>query len=68
MAELTLSEVQRALATLGFDCPGSGELDEATSAALLDFQRNMLLPETGLPDEATQAAIARLRHIWQDRA
>jgi len=57
--------LQIALATLGFGCPVNGEFDEATAAALRDFQRNMDLPISGEADDLSVNAIRRLRHAWE---
>ena len=62
-----IADLQRALNTLGFFCPINGLWDNASQAALADFQANNLLEASGLPDTATRAAIERLRQAWQGK-
>ena len=56
--------MQLALTTLGFRCQLSGVLDEGTAKALMAFQRNYRLEQTGVADGETIDAIQRLRHAW----
>ncbi|MCL2136532.1 MAG: peptidoglycan-binding protein [Coriobacteriia bacterium] len=63
----TITTLQTALVTLGFRCPVTGVIDEATQAAIKDFQSNVLLAVTGLPDEATMAAIKLLDNAWEGK-
>lgn len=51
--------VQQRLRNLGYDCPASGSLDEATRAALWAFQQSMEIPPTGDPDSATLSMLRR---------
>lgn len=49
-----ISGIQQRLENLGYPCASEqGTLGEITKAALCNFQREMNLPETGQPDEAT---------------
>ncbi|RZS33294.1 peptidoglycan-binding domain-containing protein [Corticibacter populi] len=56
-----LRGLQQRLTNLGHGRCGSGELDDATRAALLSFQRAEALQETGEPDAATRALLEQ-RH------
>ncbi len=52
--------IQARLQNLGFGCSDrSGELDEATRAAIERFQKSSGLTVTGVPDEAFLAALER---------
>jgi N-acetyl-anhydromuramyl-L-alanine amidase AmpD len=62
-----VTNIQIVLSTLGFRCPLSGEFDEATKAALADFQRNVALDQSGQADTQTLAALERLRHTWEGK-
>jgi hypothetical protein len=56
-----LSGVRKRLTNLGFDCLAeAGDLGPETRAALLRFQKEAGLPETGEPDEATRQRLAEL--------
>ena len=56
-----LEGVRQRLKNLGFDCGGEeGELGEQTKAALKEFQRQYQLPESGEPDQATQAKLKQV--------
>lgn len=48
------SGVQQRLNNLGFDCPDSGQLDDATARALENFQAQNSLDVTGKIDDATK--------------
>lgn len=52
-----LTGVQARLRNLGYDCPVDGELGEETREALLHFQRERALEETGEPDDTTREAL-----------
>jgi len=65
--DLDLGTLQQALNTLGFLCQPDGQMGEKTVAALLDFQRNNMLPMTGQADEETVEALKRLRHAWEGK-
>ena len=55
-----VSGVQMRLAGLGyFKGAFSSEIDDATTKALVAFQRAEKLPETGGPDKDTLAALAK---------
>jgi len=62
-----ITTVQTALAALGFRLQISGMLDEETVSALKDFQSNVLLEQSGEPDEATMQAIALLDNAWEGK-
>jgi len=53
----TISGVQQRLHNLGFECPDSGALDDATRAALGAFQRARGLDETDEVDAPTRRAL-----------
>ena len=56
-----VAEAQALLARYGYDCPQTGELDEATRAAILAFQRHFHADNLSAnPDPMT---IARLRNL-----
>jgi hypothetical protein len=56
-----ISGVQARLNHLGFDTGRvSGELDDKTREALLDFQRAERLPETGQPDRRTRQRLKQV--------
>ncbi|MCL2339878.1 MAG: peptidoglycan-binding protein [Actinomycetia bacterium] len=67
MAEQSIQTLQLALCALGFRAPLNGQLDEATMAALRDFQVNECLPVTGQADEVTWEALDRLRQAWEGK-
>lgn len=52
--------VQQRLNNLGFNCPESGELDEATKTALQKFQADNKIEASGEVDAATKAKIQEL--------
>lgn len=56
----TVSGVQARLANLGYQCPTTGELDDATRAALAAFQAVAKLAVTGEADDATRAKLRTL--------
>jgi len=60
-----LSGVQARLANLGYPCGASGELDEATRAALQEFQTRFGLKATGELDAATRD---RLRSMHDEKS
>ena len=51
--EGAIQMIQEALQKKGFSVPGTGKLDDATTAALLAFQEKENLARTGLPDHET---------------
>ncbi|MBS2022947.1 MAG: peptidoglycan-binding protein [Deltaproteobacteria bacterium] len=53
----SIGGAQQRLATLGYDCDVSKDLDEKTKAALRAFQADSSLPETGAYDDQTQRAL-----------
>ncbi len=55
----SVSGVQQRLDNLGYPCAKSGELDEATRAALADFQRASDLEATGEADQKTRDRLAK---------
>jgi hypothetical protein len=50
----SVSGVQKRLRNLGYHCPLSGEMDDATAAALAWFQSDEGLEATGKPDDSTR--------------
>ncbi len=52
-----LTGVQARLRNLGYDCPVDGELGEETREALVRFQQERSLEETGKPDGRTREAL-----------
>lgn len=46
--------VQKRLVNMGYECSESGEIDDATHAAVADFQRDNGLEATGEPDQVTR--------------
>jgi hypothetical protein len=48
-----ITGIQKRLRNLGFGCHSSGEMDDATLAALTRFQAGEELKPTGIPDAAT---------------
>jgi hypothetical protein len=46
----SLKQIQAKLSKRGFEAPQSGQLDEATEAALRKFQHHEKIAATGLPD------------------
>ena len=46
----SIKELQGKLTSRGFNAPASGQLDEATEAALRKFQHHESIASTGLPD------------------
>ncbi|MDR0308481.1 MAG: peptidoglycan-binding protein [Coriobacteriales bacterium] len=64
---MDLWTVQAALATLGFNCQVSGNMDADTASALRDFQRNMSLKMTGQPDRETIDNLDNFRHTWENK-
>lgn len=55
----SLSGVQARLRHLGYTCPLSARLDNATRRALREYQQSHHLAVTGEPDEATRSALER---------
>jgi len=53
--------IRQRLKNLGFDCGGEGrELGEQTKATLKEFQHQYQLPESGEPDQDTQAKLKQV--------
>jgi len=48
------SGVQMRLSNLGFECPVSGQMDEATAQAIIEFQEERGLKVTGEMDDSTR--------------
>jgi hypothetical protein len=48
------SGIQMRLSNLGFDCPVSGQMDEATAQAIMEFQEQRGLKVTGEMDDSTR--------------
>ncbi|MEM1434128.1 MAG: peptidoglycan-binding domain-containing protein [Pseudomonadota bacterium] len=64
MYQETLMRVQRRLRQRGFyENDPSGQFDEATRNALLAFQRDKNIDETGLPDQATLTRLLPARPV-----
>ncbi|MCA1940532.1 MAG: N-acetylmuramoyl-L-alanine amidase [Caenispirillum bisanense] len=60
----SIAEVQAALADIGYAVPRSGALDEATSKAIIAFQRHYRPADlSGMPDAETWALIQALRDL-----
>jgi hypothetical protein len=55
-----ISGIQQRLANLGFDCEETGQLDDATQRALVNFQAANKLDPSGAPDDPTKAKLLEL--------